>query len=115
VRSLPAGLPVAYHAACSLQHGQKIRDLPKEVLKRLGITPLEPAEPHICCGSAGTYNMPQPELAGRPQGAEPAPHRGSGGGGGQSGLPDPDCRASARDALHPHRGPADRCRKGWRG
>ena len=65
VRSLPAGLPVAYHAACSLQHGQKIRDVPKEVLKRLGITPLEPAEPHICCGSAGTYNMLQPELAGR--------------------------------------------------
>ena len=65
VRSLPAGLPLAYHAACSLQHGQKIRDVPKEVLKRLGITPLEPAEPHICCGSAGTYNMLQPELAGR--------------------------------------------------
>ncbi|MEN2980791.1 glycolate oxidase subunit GlcF [Tistrella bauzanensis] len=64
-RQMPADLPVAYHAACSLQHGQKIRDLPKDLLKRLGITPHEPMEPHICCGSAGTYNMLQPELAGR--------------------------------------------------
>jgi glycolate oxidase iron-sulfur subunit len=59
------GLVVAYHAACSLQHGQRITDLPKALLKRAGFTVKEPAEGHLCCGSAGTYNMLQPEIAGR--------------------------------------------------
>ncbi len=62
----PAGAPsVAYHAACSLQHGQKITSAPKAVLVRAGFEVREIAEGHICCGSAGTYNMLQPELAGR--------------------------------------------------
>ena len=62
----PAGAPtVAYHAACSLQHGQKIRDTPKSVLARAGFDVREIAEGHICCGSAGTYNLLQPELSGR--------------------------------------------------
>jgi glycolate oxidase iron-sulfur subunit len=59
------GLTVAYHAACSLQHGQKITDLPKALLKRAGFAVKEPVEAHLCCGSAGTYNMMQPGIAGR--------------------------------------------------
>jgi glycolate oxidase iron-sulfur subunit len=59
------GLTVAYHAACSLQHGQKITAEPKTLLRRAGFTVVEPGEPHICCGSAGTYNLLQPEIAAR--------------------------------------------------
>jgi glycolate oxidase iron-sulfur subunit len=59
------GLTVAYHAACSLQHGQRVTAEPKTLLRTAGFTVVEPAEPHICCGSAGTYNLLQPELAGR--------------------------------------------------
>jgi glycolate oxidase iron-sulfur subunit len=59
------GLTVAYHAACSLQHGQKITALPKRLLARAGFAVKEPAEAHICCGSAGTYNILQPQIAGR--------------------------------------------------
>jgi glycolate oxidase iron-sulfur subunit len=61
----PTGLAVAYHSACSLQHGQRITTLPKTLLQRAGFRVLEPAEPHICCGSAGTYNLMQPEIATR--------------------------------------------------
>ncbi len=56
---------VAYHAACSLQHGQKISRAPKELLSNLGFVVKDIAEAHLCCGSAGTYNILQPELAGR--------------------------------------------------
>jgi glycolate oxidase iron-sulfur subunit len=59
------GLTVAYHAACSLQHGQKITAAPKDLLKRAGFTVKEPAEGHLCCGSAGTYNLMQPEISGQ--------------------------------------------------
>jgi len=58
------GLRVAYHAACSLQHGQQIKTHPKTLLTRAGFTVLEPADPHLCCGSAGTYNLMQPEISG---------------------------------------------------
>lgn len=58
---------VAYHSACSLQHGQKIRDLPKTLLTSCGFTVSEPIEPHLCCGSAGTYSLLQPELSNRLQ------------------------------------------------
>ena len=54
---------VAYHAACSLQHGQQVKTAPKDLLKKAGFTVVEPAESHLCCGSAGTYNLMQPELA----------------------------------------------------
>ncbi len=57
------GLNVAYHAACSLQHGQQIKTHPKTLLKRAGFTVLEPADAHLCCGSAGTYNLMQPEIS----------------------------------------------------
>ncbi|MGF6862179.1 glycolate oxidase iron-sulfur subunit [Rhodobacteraceae bacterium MBR-64] len=59
------GLRVAYHAACSLQHGQKIKDAPKALLKRVGFEVVEPADSHLCCGSAGTYNLMQPEISGQ--------------------------------------------------
>ena len=61
----PPGLTVAYHAACSLQHGQKVTNEPKALLRRAGFAVREPAEGHICCGSAGTYNLVQPEIAGQ--------------------------------------------------
>ena len=56
-------LTVAYHAACSLQHGQKIKTYPKYLLKRAGFRVVEPADSHLCCGSAGTYNLMQPEIS----------------------------------------------------
>ncbi len=59
------GLTVAYHAACSLQHGQKIINEPKALLRKAGFRVVEPAEGHLCCGSAGTYNLLQPEIAAR--------------------------------------------------
>ncbi len=59
------GLTVAYHSACSMQHGQKITRQPKDLLQRAGFTVREPREGHLCCGSAGTYNIMQPEIAAR--------------------------------------------------
>ncbi|MEO1291719.1 MAG: glycolate oxidase subunit GlcF [Pseudomonadota bacterium] len=63
----PAGtaarMRVAYHAACSLQHGQQIKTAPKALLKAAGFEVVEPKESHLCCGSAGTYNLLQPEIA----------------------------------------------------
>ena len=56
-------LVVAYHSACSMQHGQGIRTEPKALLSRAGFTVKEVPEGHICCGSAGTYNILQPEIA----------------------------------------------------
>ncbi len=63
---VPVARPtIAYHAACSLQHGQQIKTAPKKLLSKAGFDVREPAEGHLCCGSAGTYNMLQPEIAGR--------------------------------------------------
>jgi glycolate oxidase iron-sulfur subunit len=59
------GMRVAYHAACSLQHGQQVRSAPKDLLKRVGFEVVEPADSHLCCGSAGTYNLLQPEISGQ--------------------------------------------------
>lgn len=56
-------LKVAYHAACSLQHGQQIKTHPKTLLKAAGFEVVEPADSHLCCGSAGTYNLMQPEIS----------------------------------------------------
>ncbi len=58
-------LVVAYHSACSLQHGQKITQLPKELLSKSGFVVKDVPESHLCCGSAGTYNILQPDLARR--------------------------------------------------
>jgi len=57
------GFTVAYHPACSLQHGQKVTDAPKRLLTQAGYVVRTPAEAHLCCGSAGTYNILQPEIA----------------------------------------------------
>ena len=54
---------VTYHAACSLQHGQKVKDAPKALLTRAGFDVATPKDSHLCCGSAGTYNLLQPEIA----------------------------------------------------
>jgi glycolate oxidase iron-sulfur subunit len=59
----PSGLKVAYQSACSLQHGQKIHKLPKDLLAAAGFQVSDIVEPHLCCGSAGTYNMMQPDIA----------------------------------------------------
>ncbi|MCD1643852.1 glycolate oxidase subunit GlcF [Aurantimonas coralicida] len=56
-------LVVAYHSACSMQHGQKITKAPKVLLAQAGFTVRDVPEGHICCGSAGTYNILQPEIA----------------------------------------------------
>ena len=62
--SAPRPLRVAYHSACSLQHGQRITAEPLKALRAAGFEVMQPAESHLCCGSAGTYNILQPEIAG---------------------------------------------------
>src|SRR5205085_4701951 len=57
-------LRVAYHSACSLQHGQRVHRGPQALLAAAGFVPVDVPEGHLCCGSAGTYNLLQPELAG---------------------------------------------------
>jgi glycolate oxidase iron-sulfur subunit len=68
-----AGLRVAYHDACSLQHGQQIRAQPRELLSRAGYAVLDIPEGHLCCGSAGTYNLLKPQAA-RELGRQKAAH-----------------------------------------
>ena len=54
---------VAYHSACSMQHGQQIKAEPLELLRWAGFEVTEPQDSHLCCGSAGTYNIMQPEIS----------------------------------------------------
>ena len=61
----PQPLEVAYQGACSLQHGQGVRHTVQRLLRDAGYEVREPAEAHLCCGSAGTYNILQPEIAGQ--------------------------------------------------
>jgi len=63
--ALSPRLEVAYHSACSMQHGQKITREPRQLLTRAGFVVKEPAEGHLCCGSAGTYNILQPDISKR--------------------------------------------------
>jgi glycolate oxidase iron-sulfur subunit len=58
-----SSIRVAYHSACSMQHGQSVIDEPRRLLERAGFSVVEIPEGHICCGSAGTYNILQPELS----------------------------------------------------
>jgi glycolate oxidase iron-sulfur subunit len=58
-----SSLRVAYHSACSMQHGQRITEEPRKLLRNAGFTVLEVPEGHLCCGSAGTYNILQPAIA----------------------------------------------------
>lgn len=57
-------MTVAYHSACSMQHGQSITEQPKQLLRNAGFNVVEPGEGHLCCGSAGAYSFLQPEIAG---------------------------------------------------
>ncbi|MCG6872405.1 MAG: glycolate oxidase subunit GlcF [Gammaproteobacteria bacterium] len=57
------GLKLAYHATCSLQYGQRIRFLPKKLLKAAGFRIIESRDAHTCCGSAGTYSLLQPQIS----------------------------------------------------
>ena len=59
----PQSLRVSYHSACSMQHGQKIKLAPKQLLGKAGFEVVDVPEGHICCGSAGVYNILQSELA----------------------------------------------------
>ena len=65
-----SSLRVAYHSACSMQHGQRIIDDPRLLLRHAGFSVVDIPEGHICCGSAGTYNILQPEIAGELQGPQ---------------------------------------------
>ncbi len=58
-----SSLRVAYQSACSLQHGQRVTEAPMQLLRKAGFSVTGIGEPHICCGSAGTYNILQPELS----------------------------------------------------
>ena len=64
-RHMQSDITIAYHSACSLQHGQKITALPKELLSKNGFVVKDVPESHLCCGSAGTYNILQPDIASR--------------------------------------------------
>ncbi len=61
----PSGLTVAFHSACSLQHGQRVHREPKDLLAACGFVVKDIPEAHLCCGSAGTYNILQPDIAAR--------------------------------------------------
>ncbi|HUI20289.1 MAG TPA: glycolate oxidase subunit GlcF [Methylocella sp.] len=61
----PQNARLAYHSACSMQHGQRIDTLPKQLLRRAGFEVRDVPEGHLCCGSAGTYNILEPEIATR--------------------------------------------------
>ena len=61
----PSGLTVAFHSACSLQHGQRVHQEPKDLLAACGFVVKDIPEAHLCCGSAGTYNILQPDIAAR--------------------------------------------------
>ena len=61
----PKGLTVAYHSACSMQHGQKVIEQPKKLLRDAGFIVKDVPEGHLCCGWAGTYQVLQPELSRR--------------------------------------------------
>jgi glycolate dehydrogenase iron-sulfur subunit len=59
----PRPVRIAYHSACSLQHGQNIKTVPQALLRNAGFEVAEVPDGHLCCGSAGTYNILQPAIA----------------------------------------------------
>lgn len=60
-----SALRIAYHSACSLQHGQRVIAQPADLLRQAGFDVCTPAEAHLCCGSAGVYNVLQSTIAGK--------------------------------------------------
>jgi hypothetical protein len=100
----PARPDVAYHSACSMQHGQKITTQPKDCSRRRASTVKDPPEGHLCCGSAGTYNIMQPEIARTLRDRKVSQHRADAAGRDrhrQHRLHDPDRRRHA-DPDHSH-------------
>jgi len=66
IPQLKSPVRVAYHDACHLSHAQGVRAAPRELLRHIpGVEVVSLEDPDTCCGSAGTYNIEQPELAGR--------------------------------------------------
>jgi len=63
LESVPTGTRVAFHSPCTLQHGQKLGGAVEAILRALGFELVTVAEPHLCCGSAGTYSLLQPEIS----------------------------------------------------
>ena len=94
----PLALKVAYHDACHLAHAQGVRDEPRELLRSIpGLELAEPDEWQICCGSAGIYNLVQPEAAAQAraaQGRQPRRHRARRDRRRQPGLRAADRRVS---------------------
>jgi glycolate oxidase iron-sulfur subunit len=86
------GRKVAFHAPCTLQHGQQIRGRVEPVLARLGFEPTPVPDGHLCCGSAGTYSITQPALSKRLQADKLAAL--------QSGRPDLIATANIGCQLH---------------
>jgi glycolate oxidase iron-sulfur subunit len=56
---------IAYHSPCTLQHGQKLQGLVETILTKAGYELVQVDDAHLCCGSAGTYSVTQPEIAGQ--------------------------------------------------
>ncbi len=73
-----AAMPVTYHAACTMQHGLRLRSQSQALLTQAGFAVREPAEAHICCGSAGTYSVLQPEISDAPAHPQARSYRGDG-------------------------------------
>ena len=99
-----SGLAVAYHSACSLQHGQRVNAQPRTLLAAAGFELREVPEGHLCCGSAGTYNMLQPELSQRLLARKLANIDSTGAelvAAGNIGCIMQLSRASARAVVHP--------------
>ena len=76
--AIPAAITVAYHSACSMQHGQRIDPIPRRLLERAGFDVRDIPEGHLCCGSAGTYNILQPQIAAQLRELKLANIRGTG-------------------------------------
>jgi glycolate oxidase iron-sulfur subunit len=89
---------VAYHSACSMQHGQKLDAVPRALLERAGFEVRTVPEGHVCCGSAGTYNLLQPEIAGRLRERKVANLARAGGDAVAAG--NIGCITQLRDAAH---------------
>src|SRR3546814_20768996 len=112
----PQALTVAYHSACSMQHGQQIRREPKALLAAAGFAVKEVPEGHLCCGSAGTYNLLQPAIAARLQARKVAnveSPRPDVVAPGNLGCITPNAAPTALPVVHPVRSADRRVGEEW--